>query len=204
VPKGREVSRHPHPRLEFGSHASPDDGVCVVELASLISGEDFSDRPDCVCEVIAAYLRSWNDRLGHAERQRLRPYADRVVGTRADRATTALRRDVCLAAGGAVYRGGRLRRMAKRAAIRAQIAWLIGLRPALRLNEGAGEYAARMTFARDGADRAFALLEVLLMIGSREGDRRPSDRSELLIQAALIARDRGPVVERGAVIASVN
>ena len=106
MPKGRGVSRHPQPRLEFGSHASPDDGVCVVELASLISGEDFSDRPDCVCEVIAAYLRSWNDRLGHRERQRLCPYADRVVGTRADRATRALRRDVCLAAAGTVYRGG--------------------------------------------------------------------------------------------------
>src|SRR6185503_20276775 len=122
---GREVSRHPQPRLEFGSHASPDDGVCVVELASLISGEDFSDRPDCVCEVIAAYLRSWNDRLGHRERQRLSPYADRVVGTRADRATRALRRDICLSAAGTVYRGGRLRRLATRSALRLRIAWLI-------------------------------------------------------------------------------
>jgi hypothetical protein len=170
----------------------------------MISGESFSDRPDCVCEVIAAYLRSWNDRLGHYERQRLRPYADRVVATRADRATTALRRDVCLAAAGTDFRGGRLRRLATRARVRLRIAWLINLRAALHLNEGAGEYAARLTFARDGADRAFALLDVLLMIGSREGDHRPSDRNEMLVRADLIARDRGPRISRGAAVPSPN
>ena len=61
-----------------------------------------------------------------------------------------------------------------------------------------------MTFTRDGVDRAFALLDVLLMIGSREGDRRPSDRSALLVHAELIAHDRGPGVERGAAVAPVN
>ena len=202
--EGKRVPRQsqPQPRLEFGSHRSPDDGVCVVELASLIGDEPFSDRPDCVCGVIAAYLRSWNDRLGHHERQRLRPYAERVVGTRADRATTALRRDVCLVAAGTVFHGGRLRRAATRARVRMRIAWLVGLRPALRLNEGAGEYAARLTFGREGAERAFALLDVLLLIGSREGDRRPPNRSELLVQAELIARDRGPGVKRGGAVLS--
>jgi len=41
-------------RLQPGSHRSPRDGVCVVELASVLAGERFSDRPRCVCEVIAA------------------------------------------------------------------------------------------------------------------------------------------------------
>jgi hypothetical protein len=62
-------------RLEPGTHSSPRDGVCVVELASLLGGEEFSDRPDCVDEVLAAFLRSWNDRAAHADRQRLFPYA---------------------------------------------------------------------------------------------------------------------------------
>jgi hypothetical protein len=198
------VSPHRQPRLEFGSHGSPDDGVCVVELASIIGGEGFSDRPQCVCEVIGAYLRSWNDRLGHAERQRLRPYAQRVVGSRSDPATTALRRDVCLVAAGATFLGSGLRRMLARTRLRMRIAWLVGLRPALRLNEGAGEYAARLTFARDGADRAFDLLDVLLMIGSTEGDRRPRDRDEALVRAELIARDRGPGIKAGSAVASPN
>jgi hypothetical protein len=42
------------------------------------------------------------------------------------------------------------------------------------------------------------------MIGSREGDRRPPDRSALLVRAELIARDRGPGVRRGVASASPN
>ena len=67
-------------RLEPGSHRSPSDGVCIVELASMIGGEPFSDRPRCVCPVVASFLRGWNDRAGYADRQRLHPYAPRVVG----------------------------------------------------------------------------------------------------------------------------
>jgi hypothetical protein len=176
------------PRLEFGSHDSPDDGVCIVELASMLAGEPFSDRPSCVCPVIAAYLRGWNDRLGHRDRQRLVPYAQRVVGSRADRATTALRRDVCLVAAGGSLRGGTWRRALGRASLRARILWRLGPADALRLDEGAGAYAARISFGRDGVDSAFDLLEVLLMIGSREGDRRPLRRAEMLVEAELIAR----------------
>ena len=51
-------------RLDPGSHASPREGVCIVELASILAKEKFSDEPDCVCPVIGAYLRSWNDRAG--------------------------------------------------------------------------------------------------------------------------------------------
>jgi hypothetical protein len=178
------------PRLEFGSHDSPDDGVCIVELASMLAGEPFSDRPACVCPVVAAYLRGWNDRLGHRDRQRLVPYAERVVGSRADRATTDLRRDVCLVAAGAGLRGGTVRRALARASMRMRILWRLGPVEALRLDEGAGAYAARISFRRDGVDSAFDLLEVLLMIGSREGDRRPVRRAEMLVEAELIARNR--------------
>ena len=45
----------------------------MVELASLIAQEEFSDRPRCVCPVIGAFLRGWNDRAPYAERQRLGP-----------------------------------------------------------------------------------------------------------------------------------
>jgi hypothetical protein len=49
-------------RLEPGTHRSPSDGVCLLELASMVARETFSDRPRCVCVVIAAFLRGWNDR----------------------------------------------------------------------------------------------------------------------------------------------
>lgn len=172
----------------------------------MIAEEPFSDRPECVCPVIAAYLRSWNDRLGHRERQRLAPYAERVVGTRADPSTTALRRDICFVAAGARLRGGPLRRLATRAALRGRIAWLFGLRAAFHPDEGAGEFAARACFSREGSDRAFELLDVLLMIGSREGDRRPDEResAEMLLRAELIARREGPGARRAGALASIG
>jgi hypothetical protein len=154
--------------LAPGSHSSPREGVCVVELASLMAGEKFSDHPRCVCDVIAAFLRSLNDRVGHSDRQRLRPYAGRVVGSRAARQITRQRRDLCLAAAGARLEAGPIRRLLGRLAMRARIFVVIGLRPAVRLNRGAGEYAARVVFARNGAEEAFVLLDRLLAVGGLE------------------------------------
>src|SRR5690349_12927220 len=42
--------------LKRGRHLSPDHGVCVMELASMLSGERFTDRPRSVSPVIAAFL----------------------------------------------------------------------------------------------------------------------------------------------------
>src|SRR5438093_11071621 len=97
-------------RLTPGRHGSPGEGACVVELASIVAGEDFSDRPSCVCPVIAGFLRGWNDRSAYSDRQRLRPYATRIVGTRADKRVTRERHDLCLEWVGADLRHGRLRR----------------------------------------------------------------------------------------------
>jgi len=70
-------------RLAKGSHASPDQGACVVELASMLAGEPFSDRPRTVCPVIAGFLRTYNDLLPDSERDTLYPYAALVVGSAA-------------------------------------------------------------------------------------------------------------------------
>jgi hypothetical protein len=163
---GRPRVRLESLRLDPGAHDSPRHGVCIVELASVIADEPFSDRPDCVCEVIGAFLRSWNDRSSHAERQRLIPYARRIVGSRASRRITRLRRDVCLTWAGADLAGGLLSRLAWRAAMRVRILVLCGLRPALRLDEGAGEMAARAVFARHGPATAFQLVDDLIRLGS--------------------------------------
>jgi hypothetical protein len=73
---------HQTVRLQRGRHRSPADGVCVVELASMLAGERFCDHPRSVCPVIAAFLRPYNDRLPDGDRSELLPYAAAVVGSR--------------------------------------------------------------------------------------------------------------------------
>jgi hypothetical protein len=173
-------------RLAPGSHSSPREGVCVVELASLIGGESFSDRPRCVCPVIAGFMRSFNDRASHAERQRLAPYAARAVGSRADRRITRARRDACLAAGANPTRGG-MRRLLQRLAMRFRIWIAIGAREALRLDQGAGEYAARVAVANRRTDAAFVLLDRLLEIGAAPPEPATARRNGGPLEAAPLA-----------------
>ena len=159
-------------RLEPGGHASPRDGVCIVELASLLANEKFSDEPDCVCGVIGAYLRSWNDRASYVDRQRLRPYAERIVGTRSSRKITRTRRDICLIWSDlAGLQGGPVSRSLARLRARVRIGWLLGPGAAWRLNRGAGEYAALVCHARHGSAAGFRLLDRLLEVGGAEGGR---------------------------------
>lgn len=157
-------------RLSPGRHGSPSEGACVVELASLLAGEDFSDRPECVCPVIGAFLRAWNDRAAYADRQRLRPYAERVIGSRASAEVTRQRRDLCLEWSGADLGRGRARRAGAIAAARLRIASLIGVREAMTLDEGAPEYAARLLLGRRDVAGAFVLLDAMLAIGYAGGD----------------------------------
>jgi hypothetical protein len=70
-------------RLSKGKHASPSEGACVMELASMLAGEPFSDRPATVCPVIAGFMRAYNDRVDDDRRQDLYRYAAEVVGSRA-------------------------------------------------------------------------------------------------------------------------
>src|SRR5262245_7580338 len=166
----------------------------------MIGGEQFSDRPDCVCPVIAAFLRSWNDGVGYADRQRLEPYASRVVGTGGYRRISRIRRDLCLSHAGADLSRGPLRRAAARLRMRFLIGWRVGIFPSVWLKEGAGAYAALVCFSRDGSDEAFALLDRLLEVGAPprpavpvNGNANGSlDRrdAELFVRAAILARTR--------------
>jgi hypothetical protein len=72
---------HQTVRLSTGRHDAPADGMCVMELSSLLAGERFSDQPTAVDPVIAALLRIVNDVMDGEERRRLIPYASRVIGT---------------------------------------------------------------------------------------------------------------------------
>jgi hypothetical protein len=67
--------------LRQGKHRRPEDGVCVVELASMLAREPFTDRPQSVCRIIAAFLRPYNDGAGDRRQELYRCAAD-IVGTR--------------------------------------------------------------------------------------------------------------------------
>jgi hypothetical protein len=69
--------------LSKGKHASPQDGACAMELASMLAGEPFNDHPPSVCPVIGSFLRAYNDRIDDGRRQDLYAYAAKVVGSRA-------------------------------------------------------------------------------------------------------------------------
>jgi hypothetical protein len=75
---------HQTVKLSKGQHASPEDGACVMELASMLAGEAFSDHPVSVCPVIGAFLRAYNDWIDDDRRQDLYRYAAKVVGSRED------------------------------------------------------------------------------------------------------------------------
>jgi hypothetical protein len=70
-------------KLGKGKHDSPEDGACVLELASVLAGEAFSDHPESVCPVIGSFLRAYNDSIDDQRRQDLYAYAAKVVGSRA-------------------------------------------------------------------------------------------------------------------------
>jgi hypothetical protein len=69
-------------KLTKGKHSSPDEGACVMELASMLAGESFTDHPASVCPVIGSFLRAYNDSIDDRRRQDLYRYASQVVGTR--------------------------------------------------------------------------------------------------------------------------
>ena len=69
--------------LKRGSHSDRQNGVCALEAAAWLAGEEHSDKPQCVCSVIAAFVISWNDALPTDEdRNRLlKPLIPRLIGT---------------------------------------------------------------------------------------------------------------------------
>jgi hypothetical protein len=67
-----------------------------MELASMLAGEPFSDRPRCVDPVIAGFLRTYNDGIDDRRRQDLYPLAAEVVGTRTVSSVQAERARLCL------------------------------------------------------------------------------------------------------------
>jgi hypothetical protein len=72
--------------LYKGSHNPPNGefAACVMEAASYVAGERWSDHPACACPVITAFMVSWNDGVPDDETRTrlLLPLIHRIVGTR--------------------------------------------------------------------------------------------------------------------------
>src|SRR5947208_8493246 len=96
VGKKIHVSSHQTIRLIRGRHSSPERGACVMEVASMLAEEPFSDEPRCVCPVIAEFLRTYNDQVDNERRQDLFAYASLVVDTNEGVAAERRRANMCL------------------------------------------------------------------------------------------------------------
>jgi hypothetical protein len=159
------IVSHQNVRLRRGKHASPEKGVCVMELSSMLAGEPFSDRPQAVCPVIGAYLRSYNDVVDDDRRQGLYRYASEAIGTAGPAELRRRRAERCLAEISRLHdQRSRVRR------------WLSG-RPELSLPgssielERVGMHLARalQRSGPEGHARAMALADELIAVGSAAG-----------------------------------
>lgn len=108
---------HQTVRLARGRHQRPEHGVCVMELASMLAGEPFTDHPRSVCRVLAAVLRACNDRFDAETRQRLYRYAAEAVGTAGDARISDARVERCAAAQRQRAGRGRLGRWLRRSIV---------------------------------------------------------------------------------------
>jgi hypothetical protein len=127
----------------------------------MLAEEEFSDRPRCVCPVIGGFLRGFNDRLAHFDRQFLLPYAELIVGSRAGRRLTRERRRICM--DWVTDAPPRLfPRLLARLRVRARITLRCGPRALLRVSDGIGDHAALVAIAGGDAEAGFELLERLL------------------------------------------
>jgi hypothetical protein len=79
------TTSHQTIKLSRGKHRSPEEGACVMELASMLGGERFTDHPVSVCPVIGSFLRAYNDLIDDFRRQDLYAYASKIVDSRSSR-----------------------------------------------------------------------------------------------------------------------
>jgi len=161
--------------------------MCVMSLVACLAGEEHTDSPSCASPLIRAFAIPLNDNMPHAARQRLKPFAPRILGTqdgqdaaRAELLRRALAEEILprLAGGQApspVWRlGGPLWRF-----------WsLIGVR---RLEREAEWMMERAVALSDGADQSRAIAAAgavgrLLARAAREA-KEPEEAERLWDQA---------------------
>jgi hypothetical protein len=145
------AASHQTVRLARGRHASQSAGVCVMELASMLAHERFSDRAPSISPTIGAFLRTYNDGLDDERRQDLYSVAAAIVGSARGRAVERVRIGLCL--------DFALRWGARRPASRASLA--------LATPEPAGSWAALAALESGAHAEALELVDTLVAVGRR-------------------------------------
>jgi hypothetical protein len=145
-----------------------------MELASMLAGERFGDRPLSVCPVIGAILRAYNDNVDDRRRQDLYRFAADAVDTRRDYVVQRRRADAALEWAVARYdsRGGTLLSPPDPEGPRDEIGYFV-----VGALVGRGSRRGRWSDAEHGA--MVSLLEELI-----EVDREPA--LEPLIEQPLV------------------
>jgi hypothetical protein len=166
-------------KLTRGKHGSPAEGACVMELASMLAGEPFSDHPGSVCPVIGSFLRAYNDSIDDERRQDLYAYASEVVGSY----------------GSPAVEQARVRRLTAWSVELQQRRWTRLFMPqrlrslaAISIADGIGTQAVRSISKHtdETHTKALALIDELLAIGPERYDEPPEDDAK--------RRDTTPVV----------
>jgi len=69
----------PPPRLDLGTHLTPDERACLMEWVSTLAGEPWTDAPATTDPLLAHLARLVNDAMTAAGRQRLVPLGPRLA-----------------------------------------------------------------------------------------------------------------------------
>lgn len=67
--------------LDFGPHPTFTSGHCAMEVVAWLAGEGHTDAPSCASRVLRSYTVTLNDLWNDEQRQRLKPFLPRMIGT---------------------------------------------------------------------------------------------------------------------------
>jgi hypothetical protein len=155
--------------------------MCVMSLVACLAGEEHTDSPACASPLIRAFAIPLNDNMPHGVRQKLKPFAPRILGTqdgqdavRAELLRQSLSQEIL------PKLGGRQTSQTRRFTGALWRLWsLLGMR---RLEREAEWMMDRAVALADGADMARAIAAAgavgrLLARAAREAtDPREADR----------------------------
>jgi hypothetical protein len=70
--------------LEDGAHDADEGKYCAMELVAYLAGEPHSANPKCASRALTDFLINLNDTWTEVDRQKLKPFLPRVIGTAGD------------------------------------------------------------------------------------------------------------------------
>ncbi len=78
-------------KLNRGS-GSTIDTACIMQMVSYITGDKWTDSPECACPVLTRYAIYLNDKFNDDDRQKMKKFIVPLVGTRMNDETQIARK----------------------------------------------------------------------------------------------------------------